>query len=215
MKRREMNRVQIKICGITNLADARACVDLGADMIGLNFYSRSPRCIQPERARRIVESIPRRVRAIGIFVDPTPREIRSVAKTAGIKCVQLHGELSPEMCRDLAVEFRVIRAFSTGDKFHPENVGAFSDCDVLLDAPHTELRGGTGLTSDWSAARATLPFARFLMLSGGLNVQNVGDAIAAVAPHAVDVCSGVESALGVKDHRAIEKFIAAAETAQQ
>jgi phosphoribosylanthranilate isomerase len=215
MKRREMNQVQIKICGITNRADARACVDLGADMIGLNFYPRSPRFIQPERAREIVESIPRSVRAVGIFVDPTAGDIRRVAKTAGIKCVQLHGELPPEMCRELTGEFRVIRAFSTGDKFHPEDVDAFSDCDALLDAPHTKLRGGTGLTSDWPAARATLPFTRFLILSGGLNAQNVGYAIATVAPHAVDVCSGVESAPGVKDHHAIEKFIAAAGRAQQ
>ena len=214
MERREMNRVQIKICGVTNLSDARACVELGADMIGLNFYSRSPRCIQPDCAREIVESIPRRFRAVGIFVDPTAGEIRSVAKTAGIKCVQLHGDLSREMCRDLAREFRVIRAFSTGDRFHPEDVRAFSDCDALLDAHHAELRGGTGSTCDWSVARATLPFARFLFLSGGLNPQNVGYAIAAVTPHAVDVCSGVESAPGAKDHRAIEQFIAAARTAE-
>ncbi len=215
MRRREMNRVQIKICGVTNLADARACVDLGADMIGLNFYPRSPRYIEPHRAREIVEAIPRSVRAVGVFVDTTADEVRTLAKTAGIECVQLHGDVSSETCRDLAREFRVIRAFCTGAKFHPEDVGAFSDCDALLDAPHGELRGGTGLTCDWSAARATLPFARFLILSGGLNAQNVDDAIAAVTPHAVDVCSGVESTPGVKDHRAIEKFIADARTAER
>ena len=215
MTRCEMNRVQIKICGVTNLADARACVDLGADMIGLNFYPRSPRYIEPDRVREIVEAIPRSVRAVGVFVDTTADEVRTLAKTAGIECVQLHGDVSSETCRDLAREFRVIRAFCTGAKFHPEDVGAFSDCDALLDAAHGELRGGTGLTCDWSAARATLPFARFLILSGGLNAQNVGDAIAAVTPHAVDVCSGVESTPGVKDHRAIEKFIADARTAER
>ena len=214
MERLEMNQVQIKICGITNLADARACVDLGADMIGLNFYSRIPRCVQPEHAREIVESIPRNVRAVGIFVDPTAGEIRSVAKTARIECVQLHGELPPETCRELAGEFRVIRAFSTGHKFHPEDVGAFPDCDILLDAEHPNLRGGTGFNCDWSAAQATLPLVRFLFLSGGLNARNVSEAIAAVAPHAVDVCSGVESAPGLKDHSAIENFIAAARTAE-
>ena len=108
----------------------------------------------------------------------------------------------------------MIRAFSTGPKFHAEDVGAFSDCDVLLDAPHPELRGGTGLTCDWQAARATLPFARFLVLSGGLNAQNIGDAIATVSPHAVDVCSGVEKAPGAKDHRAIEEFVTAARRAE-
>ncbi len=210
-----MNRVQIKICGVTNLADARACVDLGADMIGLNFYPRSPRYIEPRRVKAIVEAIPRSVLTVGVFVETTADEVRTLAKTAGIECVQLHGDVSSEACRDLAGEFRVVRAFCTSANFHPEDVGAFSDCDVLLDAPHAELRGGTGLTCDWSAARATLPFARFLILSGGLNAQNVGDAIAAVPPHAVDVCSGVESTPGVKDHRAIEKFITAARTAER
>jgi len=209
-----MNRLQIKICGVTNLPDARACVELGADMIGLNLYSRSPRCIQPECAREIVENIPRRVRAIGVFVDPTAGEVRSIAKATGIECVQLHGSLSPETCRELASKLRVIRAFSTTAQFHPEDAGAFPDCDILLDAEHPNLRGGTGFTCDWSAARATLPFARFLILSGGLNAQNVGEAITAVVPHAVDVCSGVESIPGVKDRRAIEKFIAAARMAE-
>src|SRR6266487_2578928 len=108
-----MNRVQIKICGVTNLADAKACVDLGTDMIGLNFYSGSPRYIEPDRAGEIVEALPRSVRVVGVFVDPTADEVRAIAKIAGIECVQLHGDLSPEICRGLAREFRVIRAFST------------------------------------------------------------------------------------------------------
>jgi phosphoribosylanthranilate isomerase len=211
---REMNRVKTKICGVTNLADARACVDLGADMIGLNFYPRSLRYIEPRRVKAIVKAIPRSVLAVGVFVDTTADEVRTLAKTAGIGCVQLHGDLSSETCRDLAREFRVIRAFCTGGKFQPEDAGPFSDCDVLLDTHHAELRGGTGLTCDWPTARATRPFARFLLLSGGLNPQNVREAIAAVSPQAVDVCSGVESAAGVKDYRAIEKFIAAARTAR-
>jgi len=208
------NRLQIKICGLTNLEDARDCANLGADMIGLNFHPQSPRYIEPEIARQIVEMIPRSAYAVGIFVDVSAEEIRKTAKRAGIESVQLHGDFSPETCRKLAREFRVIRAFSTDGRFQPEAAGAFPDCDVLLDAHHVELRGGTGVTCDWSAARATLPFTRFLILSGGLNTQNVACAIAAVAPHAVDVCSGVERAPGVKDHRMIEKFTAAVRTAE-
>jgi phosphoribosylanthranilate isomerase len=209
-----MNRVQIKICGITRVEDAKACTELGADMIGLNFYPKSPRYIQPQRARQIVEGIPRSIRAVGVFVDPAASQVRGIAKITGIECVQLHGDVPPGTCRELAREFRVIRAFSTGSHFQPKDAAPFSECDVLLDAYHAGLRGGTGLTCDWPAARATLPFARFLILSGGLNAQNVGQAVATVAPHAVDVCTGVESAPGVKDHRAIEKFIAAARTAE-
>ena len=209
-----MTPLRIKICGVTNVKDARACAELGADMIGFNFYPQSPRYIEPEIARQIVETIPRSSRAVGVFVDASADEIRNTAKSTGIESVQLHGDFSPETCRELAREFRVIRAFRTEAKFQPEDAGAFPDCDVLLDAHHVELRGGTGVTCDWSAARATLPFTRFLILSGGLNAQNVAQAIAAVAPHAVDVCSGVESAPGVKDYRTMEKFIAAVRTAE-
>jgi phosphoribosylanthranilate isomerase len=127
----------------------------------------------------------------------------------------LHGNCSPEMAHELAREFRVIRAFSTDARFRPKDIASFPDCDVLIDAHHADLRGGTGLTCDWPAARATLPFARFLILSGGLNTQNVGRAIAAVSPHAVDVCSSVETTPGVKDHRAIKDFVAAVRAAER
>ena len=204
-----MTPVQIKICGITNLEDARACAELGADMIGLNFYPQSARYIRPQQAREIIEAMPRGVRAVGVFVDPTAGEVRSIAGSAGLKYVQLHGNVPPETCRELASEFRVIRAFSTDGQFKPEDVRSFRECDILVDAHHPNLRGGTGLACDWPAARATRPFARFLILSGGLNAQNVGHAIATVAPHAVDVCSSVESAPGAKDYRAIKNFVAA------
>ncbi len=204
-----MTPVQIKICGVTNIRDARACTELGATMIGLNFYPQSPRYVEPKVARQIVEAVPRGVQAVGVFVNALADEIRSIANAAEIRCVQVHGDFSAETCRELAGEFRVIRAFSTDARFRPKETALFSECDILVDAHHPNLRGGTGLTCDWSAARATLPFARFLFLSGGLNAQNVGHAIAAVAPHAVDVCSSVESAPGAKDYRAIKNFVAA------
>ena len=210
-----MTPVQIKICGVTNLEDAKVCAELGVDMIGLNFYPQSARYIRPQHARKFIEVIPRGVRAVGVFVDPTAGEIRSIAGSVGLKYVQLHGDVAPETCRELAGEFRVIRAFSTDGQFKPEDVRSFRECGVILDAHHAELRGGTGLTCDWSLARATLPFARFLILSGGLNAQNVGDAIATVGPQAVDVCTGVETAPGMKNHCAIEEFIAAARTAER
>jgi phosphoribosylanthranilate isomerase len=183
-------------------------------MIGLNFYRGSPRYVDPVVAREIVSATPRSVRPVGIFVDATSEEVRQVAKTTGIASMQLHGNISPEMCRELARDFRVIRAFSMDARFRPEGAALFPDCDVLLDAHHPELRGGTGLICDWPVARVTRAFARFLILSGGLNAQNVRDAIAAVAPHAVDVCSGVESAPGIKDYDATVKFVAAVRAAE-
>jgi phosphoribosylanthranilate isomerase len=205
----KVNPVQIKICGITKTEDAKVCAELGAEMIGLNFYRQSPRYIEPAMGRQIVAATPARVCAVGVFVDPSADEVRKIASIVDLACVQLHGNVSPEICRDLAQEFRVIRAFQTDDRFQPEHVSSFSDCDALLDAAHPKLHGGTGLTSDWPAARATRSFTRFLILSGGLNAKNVQQAIEIVGPHAVDVCSGVESAPGVKNHEAIKKFIAA------
>jgi phosphoribosylanthranilate isomerase len=210
-----MTPVQIKVCGVTNTRDAKACVELGAGLIGLNFYPQSPRYIEPKIGRAIVETLPADVDAVGVFVDGNAEEIRKTAKNARVRSVQLHGNFSPETAHELASEFRVIRVFSTHARFRPEDVSLFSDCDVLIDAHHPNLRGGTGQTCDWSAARTTLAFARFLILSGGLNGQNVGHAIQAVMPHAVDVCSGVEKAPGVKDRSAINNFITAVRAAER
>ncbi len=209
-----MSHVQIKICGITNVGDARACAELGADMIGLNFYRESPRYIETEAARKIVSKISGKVCPVGVFVEPAIEEVRRIAKTVRLSSVQLHGDVSFEMCRELAREFRVIRAVSTDRQFRPEDAIQFANCDVLVDAHHPQLRGGTGTMCDWSAARATLPFVRFLILSGGLNAENVGAAIGTVRPHAVDVCSGVEAVPGAKDHRATEQFIDAVRAAE-
>jgi phosphoribosylanthranilate isomerase len=208
-----MTPVQIKICGITNLKDARACAKLGANMIGFNFYRQSSRYIEPNVARRIIDAIPAGVCSVGVFVDASAEEIRKIAEAAGIRCVQLHGSMSSDRCRGLTPEFRVIRAFATDPQFRPEEVSLFDNCDVLVDAHHPNLRGGTGLSCDWLVARTTRSFARFLILSGGLTKQNVRQAIATVAPHAVDVCSGVERAPGVKDHQALEHFITAVRAA--
>jgi len=208
-----MNPIQIKICGVTNANDTRACVELGADMIGFNFYRKSPRYIEPAVVRRIVKALPPGISAVGVFVDADPAEVRDVAKVGGVQCVQLHGNATPESCSELAQEFRVIRALSTDAQFEPEHTAAFAHCDVLIDAYHPELRGGTGQTCNWSAARAAMHYTRFLILSGGLNTRNVGSAITAVTPHAVDVCSGVETTPGVKDHRALEQFISAVRAA--
>jgi len=204
-----MTPVQIKICGVTNLNDAKACAELGAKMVGFNFYPKSSRYVEPKVVRPIIEAMPVRLCAVGVFVDAGPAQIRNTANAAGLRCVQLHGRTSPETCSELAREFRVIRAFATDPQFQPEEVALFGDCDVLVDAHHPSLRGGTGLTCDWLSARSTRSLSRFLILSGGLTEQNIGQAIAAVVPHAVDVCSGVERAPGVKDHQALQNFISA------
>ena len=205
--------MQIKICGVTNVKDARACSELGTSMIGFNFYPQSSRYIEPKLARRIIDAVSPRVLPVGVFVDASAEHVRTTADAASVRCVQLYGDMSAEICSELAREFRVIRAFSTDPQFRPEEVALFGDCDVLVDAHHPTLRGGTGRTCDWLSARTTRSFARFLVLSGGLTAENVGQAITRVAPHAIDVCSGVESAPGVKDHQAVKDFITAVRAA--
>jgi len=202
-----MSTVQIKICGITNARDAKACIDLGAQMIGLNFYPQSARYIQPEVARQIVQTLPTNTRAVGVFVDGNADAIRKTANIAGLRCIQLHGKFSPDITRELAGEFHVIRAFATHTHFRPEDVSLFPNCDALIDAHHPDLRGGTGQTCNWQDARAALAFARFLILSGGLTTANVQEAIRRVRPYAVDVASGVEREPGKKDPEKLRRFI--------
>jgi phosphoribosylanthranilate isomerase len=210
-----MKSVQIKICGITNVRDAAACAQLGADMIGLNFYPESSRCITVGRAREIVEAFGNRTEPVGVFVDAAAREVRRVTELVGLRAVQLHGRITAGTCRNLAADFRVIRALHTTTQYMPQAAADFPDCDILLDGFHTDLHGGTGALCDWRAARETHQFVRTLILAGGLNAENIAAAIAAVSPDAVDVCSGVERSPGVKDHGALARFVAAVRNAQQ
>src|SRR5207247_9447913 len=139
-----MTPVQIKICGVTNVRDAEACVDLGAQLIGLNFWPQSPRYIQPDTARQIVDALPSEITAVGVFVDGNAEEIRKTANTAGVRCVQLHGNFTPEVARELAREFRVIRAFSTHAQFRPEDVSLFPASVVLIAGSDPSFRAGNG-----------------------------------------------------------------------
>src|SRR5215831_8149878 len=120
-----MGRIQIKICGVSNVQDAKFCAELGVDMIGLNFYQRSPRAINLETARRIVEAWPATDKTVAVFVDAGADEIRATAKATGISTIQLHGTARPEICRELAQEFRVIRALQTSNSFRPKTATLF------------------------------------------------------------------------------------------
>jgi phosphoribosylanthranilate isomerase len=208
-----VNPVQIKICGITNLDDVRVCLETEVDMIGLNFYPGSSRYLEPQRMRAIRLAISRSAEAVGVFVRTSSDEIRRIARHFDITSVQLHGDYSPEECAELAREFRVIRALPLTAEFRPEDAAAFRECDVLLDAAYEELHGGGGERCDWNKARATAGYARFSLLAGGLTPANVGEAIRAVNPDAVDVCSGVEREPGVKDHALITQFVSVVRSA--
>jgi phosphoribosylanthranilate isomerase len=196
----------VKICGITNLADALAAVEAGADALGFNFYRPSPRYIGPSEAREIIEQLPEGVMNIGVFVnEPTPETLVDIAEEAGVTGLQLHGDESPEYCGALAGRF-VIKALSVNDVSN--NQTAMYDVSaILIDAGDKQTRGGTGRVVDWSLAanlRAAVPR---LFLAGGLSPENIEEAIRAVEPYGVDACSSLERLPGKKDRDQMRAFI--------
>lgn len=202
--------VFVKICGITNLEDARAAVSAGADALGFNFYSRSSRFINASAARRIIEELPIGVLSVGVFVNESgPEEVERIALEARVGAVQLHGDESPAYCRALGNRY-VIKALRVGEAFEPESVLEYEADAILLDAFDRGMRGGTGRVFDWRVAKRTREFVPKLFLAGGLTIENVTEATTVVRPYAVDACSSLECAPGRKDALRVRAFIEAA-----
>lgn len=201
--------VQIKICGITNVDDALAAVESGADALGFNFYRKSPRYVAPGVVRRIVEQLPPGALCVGVFVNEDADSLRRIVAEAGLGAAQLHGDESPEFCRALGGVMR-IKALRVGEGFVAEEITRFDTEAILLDAFTTDAFGGTGRTFDWEVARRARELVPKLFLAGGLTTENVSEAVRAVRPFAVDVCSGVETAPGRKSQRLVKNFIEAA-----
>jgi phosphoribosylanthranilate isomerase len=189
---------KIKICGIRRLEDALLAADLGADALGFIFWPSSPRFIDPYRARPIVRALPPFVTAVGVFVDQPWEFVSSVGRLLGLGAVQLHGNETPESYA--RSPFRVIKSVSVppGEDYVRRVAAVPTTATLLLDAHDPVKRGGTGTTIDWNEA-APIAQGRPVILSGGLNADNVGAAIDTVKPYAIDVSSGVESSPGVKD----------------
>jgi phosphoribosylanthranilate isomerase len=204
-----MIMVVVKVCGITNLEDALVSVEAGADALGFNFYRRSPRYIEPLEARRIVERLPTTVLSVGVFVNEAePEMVARIAEQACVGAVQLHGDESPEYCRALQ-GLHVIKALRAGSGFSPEGALEYETEAILLDAFSNESFGGTGRVVDWTLARRTRELVPKLFLAGGLSPENAREAIAAVNPYAVDACSSLERAPGLKDAARVRAFVAA------
>ncbi|MCA1621059.1 MAG: phosphoribosylanthranilate isomerase [Acidobacteria bacterium] len=198
---------RIKVCGITNLEDALAAVEAGAGMLGFNFYARSQRCVSASEARRIIERLPEGVECVGVFVnEAAPEEVERIASEAGVGAVQLHGDETHDFCRALRGQ-TTIKALRVGPDFTPEAAAAYPTDAVLLDAYVAGEWGGTGHTFDWALARRTREAVPRLFLAGGLKPENVAEAVAVVRPHAVDVCSGVETAPGRKSLEQMRRFV--------
>jgi len=197
----------VKICGITRLEDAELAVELGASALGFVFWPSSPRYIPPSRAAEIVEALPPRIAAIGVFVDQTRNFVWNAAEQVGLTALQLHGDET--LAFAAALPRPVIKAVPVTTDFSLEAVMDIPrSMTVLLDAHDPVRRGGTGETVDWSVA-AAVAWRRPIFLSGGLHAGNIREAIARVNPHAVDISSGVESAPGIKDPARLRALFAA------
>ena len=200
----------VKICGITNLADALSAVEAGADALGFNFYGPSPRHIEPNAARAIIDQLPATVLSVGVFVnEASPERVEQIADAAGVAALQLHGDESPEYCNAVADRY-VIKVLAVDSDFDPQRALNYKVQAIMLDAADRKARGGTGRTIDWSVARRTGELVHRLFLAGGLSPQNVAEAIAAVRPYAVDACSALETTPGKKDPERVRAFVTAA-----
>ncbi|MFM8395873.1 MAG: phosphoribosylanthranilate isomerase [Acidobacteriota bacterium] len=193
-----MSGVRLKVCGITSLADALVSIEAGAIYLGFNFYRPSPRYIDPEEARGIITALPHAIRGVGIFVnEDSPTDVRRIMNSSGVAIAQLHGDESLEYCQEVGAD-RVIKAFRAGGDLQLSHILDYSVRAILLDAYDPRLYGGTGKTVDWHRA-ATIAGKVKLFLAGGLNPDNVAEAVRIVRPFAVDLNSGVETAPGIKD----------------
>ena len=197
--------VKVKVCGITSLKDAEKAVELGADALGFNFYPKSPRFITKVSAKDIIRLLPPFVTPVGIFVNETMDKIMEFMYFTGVRVLQLHGEETPEFC--MRMSRPVIKAVRVAGPESLQGLPRYPVIAFLLDSA-TEGYGGSGQTFDWNLAVEAKKFGK-IILSGGLTPENVVEAIEKVRPYAVDVCSGVETAPGRKDHTRLKEFMEA------
>jgi phosphoribosylanthranilate isomerase len=196
----------IKICGLKREEDVRAAIDAGADAVGFVFYPKSPRFIDPEKAAGLALAAPPFVNAVGLFVNAEPRQVREILAAVPLHLLQFHGDEDERYCRQFA------RPYVKAARMRPgfdllQYATEFSSAQAILVDAFAETYGGGGKTFDWNLIPPGV--ARPLILSGGLDAGNVGEAIVRVRPAAVDVSSGVEAAKGIKDAAKIRAFVAA------
>ncbi|MCP0911718.1 MULTISPECIES: phosphoribosylanthranilate isomerase [Acinetobacter] len=203
-------RTRAKICGITRVEDVHAVVNAGADAIGFVFYPPSPRAVTAEQAAQLVQAIAPYVQVVGLFVNHSANEIQDILKTVPLDILQFHGDETPEQCQAIAQQ--VGRRWYKAIQVKPDldvvvEIQRYQDAGasaVLLDAWHPDLKGGTGHSFDWETfPKLDIP----LILAGGLNPDNIEQAILTTQAYAVDVSGGVESAKGIKDQQLIERFM--------
>ena len=199
--------IKVKICGITCIEDAMACVEAGADALGLNFYEPSPRYLPIDKAAEITRHLPPFVARVGLFVNASEETIRATVEKTGINTLQFHGDETPEFCARFA-PLKVIKAFRMQGSQTLRELSQYNVDALLLDSFEAGIPGGTGMIFNWDLARQAKDEGKPIILAGGLNPENVAEAIHETWPYAVDVASGVEIEKGRKDAATVRRFMA-------
>ncbi|MFE8702721.1 phosphoribosylanthranilate isomerase [Cytobacillus sp. FJAT-54145] len=203
--------MKVKICGITDLESALTAIESGADALGFVF-AESKRKIDPLTAFEIISQLPREVLKVGVFVNESVENINKIIEKTGITSVQLHGDETPEFCTSFSVP--VIKALSISETSDIERINGYH-CDyILLDSPKGKYHGGNGTKFNWNLLSEVERPTRKIILAGGLNIENVAEAIEITYPYMVDVSSGVETN-GKKDIEKIRQFIRAAKQREE
>jgi phosphoribosylanthranilate isomerase len=195
---------QVKICGITNKEDAVCAADCGAAALGFIFYPPSPRYVKPADARNLIRALPDELVKVGVFVNEKADEIKKVMKYCGLDMIQLHGDETPEFCREFP-RAEVIKAVELKNEADVVYAKSYHVGAILADSRHAGLYGGTGRKSNWKLACLVKKNMQ-LILSGGLNEDNIAQAIKDVAPHGLDINSGVELIPGKKNHAKLARI---------
>jgi phosphoribosylanthranilate isomerase len=203
--------VKVKICGITNVADAIAAIAAGADLLGFVFYEQSPRQISIEVAREIARQLPPTTLRVGVFVNPKVEQVMFSLRICDFAALQFHGEEKPQFCRQFGVP--TIKAFRLRDADSLAPMAGYETDYFLLDSHVAGRPGGTGEAFDWELAVSAKQFNKPIFLAGGLTPENVAQAVRQVEPFGVDVSTGVEAAPGKKDHQKMRDFVAAVRAA--
>jgi phosphoribosylanthranilate isomerase len=196
---------RVKICGITNLADAQAAVGAGADALGFNFYEKSPRFVSLKTAAEISRQLPPFVIRAGVFVNAPEDFVLRAIREVGLTMLQFHGDEPPEFCKQFGL--MSMKVFRVRDEKSLEQIPNYQTDAYLLDAFSATAPGGTGEKFNWDLAVEAQKFGKPIFLAGGLTPENVADAVRQVRPFAVDVSSGVEISPGKKDHAKVQAFI--------
>jgi len=208
---RKRMSVKVKICGVTNIEDALAAVEAGADALGFMFYEPSPRNVQVKVATDIIRQLPPFVAKVGVFVNAAEETVRRAIEECGIDTLQFHGDETPEFCRKFS-PLKIYKAFRMENLESLRALPGYRTDAWLLDSFVQGKHGGTGAQFNWDLAVESKKLGRPIILAGGLTPENVADAVRKVRPFAVDVSSGVESSPGKKDHGKVRRFIASAKT---